>query len=247
MPRYVIRPLPNGRCVIAGHHAFHGGDPRERCLYRLYFWLIEGGECPVLVDTGLDNVEEMNRGAAHVLAEPIVQPPDEDAHAQLASWGLCEDDVGVVILTHLHFDHVDRLDRFRNARIVVSGRGLAEAARDPQWRGSWAPWKTLELLTRTARDRTTAADDIEVLPGLRTLWLGGHSPCSQAVLVHTLRGRVCLAGDTISLLRNLERNIPVGIHSDLGQCLRAMARVRAEADLVLGGHEPRNPELLRGL
>lgn len=238
MSTYTIHPLPNGRCVIAGHHAFHGGDPGRRYDYGLYLWLILGGEKPVLVDTGLDNVEEMNQGAAHVLAEPITQAPEESAGAQLRRFGLTEDDIGEVIITHLHFDHVDRLHLFRNARIHVSGRGLAAATVHPQWHGSWAPGKTLEILTRTATDRVVAGDDLEVAPGIRTLWVGGHTPCSQAVLVDTPAGRACLTGDTVSLLENLETGTPIGIYHSLEECRQAMDRIRREADIVLPSHDP---------
>lgn len=238
MPDYTIHPLFNGRCVIAGHHAFHEGDPAERYPYALYLWLILGGDEPVVVDTGLDHVAEMNEGAAHVLAGPIIQAPGENAHVQLTRFGLTETDIGAVILTHLHFDHVDRLHLYRNARIYVSGRGLAEATAFPQWRGTWAPHKTLTLLTATAEERTVAADDAEVAPGIRTLWLGGHSPCSQGVLVDTRQGTACLTGDTVSLLKNLETNTPVGVYHDLDQCRRAMDRVREAADIVLPGHDP---------
>ena len=233
-----IHPLPNGRCVIAGHHAFHGGDPAERYEYALYYWLILGGDAPVVVDTGLDRVAEMNAGAAHVLAEPITQLPDENAHRQLARFGLSEDDIGAVVITHLHFDHVDRLDLFRNARIFVSGRGLTKATANPGWHGSWAPGKTLELLTRTAKDRTIAKDDIEVAPGIRTMWIGGHTPCSQAVLVDTDAGRACITGDTVSLYRNIETDVPVGVHHDVEECRTAMARIRAAADVILPSHDP---------
>ena len=65
---YKISALRNGGCVIAGNHAFYKGNPDERYDYMLFLWLIEGGEKPILVDSGLHNVEEMNQGAAQVLA-----------------------------------------------------------------------------------------------------------------------------------------------------------------------------------
>ncbi len=244
---YVIHPLLNGRCVIAGNHAFQGGDPAEDWPYSCYLWLILGGDRPILVDTGLDNVEEMNRGAAHVLRRPIVQEPGQSTREQLARFGLKGEDIGAVILTHLHFDHVDCLDQFPSARIHVSARGLELATADG-WKGSWAPGKTLEILTRTAKDRTVAQDDAEVAPGIRTMRVGGHTPCSQAVLVETRAGRACLTGDTVSLAANLERDIPVGVCEDPEECLRAMERIRREADIVLPSHEPAIPGIFpRGI
>ena len=64
---YTIRPLLNGTCQVAGHHAYYQGDPEARHTFLLLVWLIEGPQGPMLVDTGLTHVDEMNRGAAHLL------------------------------------------------------------------------------------------------------------------------------------------------------------------------------------
>lgn len=236
---WIIHPLLNGRCAVNGRDAFEDGDPGRICPYALYLWLLIGGDHPVLVDSGLGNVEEMNRGAAGVLARPIVQSPSERTVNRLAHHGIRPEQIGTVVLTHLHFDHVDELHRFTNARIIVSGRGLAEATRHPQWKGSWAPGKVLEGLTRTWADRVVAKDDVDLLPGLRTFWIGGHTPCSQAVAVETAQGHAVIAGDTVSLWENIEKDIPVGVAMRPEQVRPAMARIRKEADIVLPSHDPR--------
>lgn len=87
-----------------------------------------------------------------------------------------------------------------------------------------------------------AADDVEVLPGIRTMWLGGHSPCSQAIIVQTDRGKAVLTGDTVSLYANIERNIPVGVAYNYDECIEAMEKVKRVADMVLPSHDP---EVLR--
>lgn len=237
MPDYVIHPLKNGRCLIAGHHAFEGGDPEEGYEYGLFVWLILGGEKPILVDTGLENVEEMNTGAAGVLKEKITQKPEERTVEQLARFGLKPEDIGSIIITHLHFDHVDCLDQFPNASIYVSGQGLEKATAN-NWHGSWAPGKTLDLLTNKAKDRVVAEDNVEVAPGIRTMWVGGHTPCSQCVFVETKAGTVCLTGDTVSLTENLNRDVPVGVRDNVEQCKQAMVKIREMADIVVGSHDP---------
>ncbi len=234
MANYVIHPLPNGRCVVPGNVAFYQGDPQESWPYALYSWLILGADTPILVDTGLENVDEMNRGAAHIFRELITQQPEDDVGQRLRLFGLTEADIGVLVITHLHFDHVDCLHRFVNARLFVSGRGLEESLGEP----SWAPAKTQKILTGTAKHRTTALDDVEVAPGIRTMWIGGHTPCSQALLVDTAAGRVCMTGDTVSLLKNIELRQPVGVFSDIDQCYRAMERIPNECDIVLPSHDP---------
>lgn len=237
MSKYQIFPLPNGKCRIPGQFAFHGGDPSTSVPYSLYYWLVLGAEKPILVDTGLDNVDEMNQGAAHVMAEPISQSADERAELQLRRFGLTETDIGAVVITHLHFDHVDRLDKFTNAKVFVSGSGFAAATAN-NWHGSWAPGKTLELLTKTAPERTVAEDNAEVAPGMRTMWMGGHSKCSQALLVPTSEGTACITGDTVSLLKNIEDDVAVGVYQDVDQCYHAMQLVRDNADIVLASHDP---------
>jgi len=64
---YMIRPLKNGSCVIAGNHAFIGGNPTERYPYNLYLWLIKNQEEPILVDNGLKGLFREAYGVAHLL------------------------------------------------------------------------------------------------------------------------------------------------------------------------------------
>jgi glyoxylase-like metal-dependent hydrolase (beta-lactamase superfamily II) len=204
----------------------------------LFLWLIEGGDKPILVDAGLYNVEEMNRGAAHVMAQPIVQPSEEATLAQLARYGYRPEDIGYVFITHLHFDHVDQLDVYTSAKIVVSQRGLAAATADPEWVGSWAPGKTLKGLTDTWKERVIAVDDTEVLPGIQVMWLGGHTPCSQAICVQTALGEAVLTGDTVSLLANFEKQIPMGIYHNLKECRAALKNLAERESIIIPSHDP---------
>ena len=235
MATYTVQALRNGICTVAGHHAYFEGDPAARYPFLLLVWLIEGPGGPMLVDTGLAEVEEMNQGAAHVLAEPITQTPDEDIRAQLAARGYTPADITRVFITHLHFDHVDQLDLYANAEIVVSKRGLQAAlAQTP----TWAPNKTLELLTQTAKERVLAADDCQILPGIDVLWLGGHSPWSQGIRIATAGGPLTLAGDAIFRIDQLENQIPIGIYHSLDEARLAITRLQGLEGLVLPSHDP---------
>jgi glyoxylase-like metal-dependent hydrolase (beta-lactamase superfamily II) len=235
---YKILALRNGECVIAGNHAFYKGNPNERYDYMLFSWLIEGGEKPILVDSGLYNVEEMNQGAAHVLAKPITQSANEATIMQLAAHGYKPEDIEYVFITHLHFDHVDQLDIYTNAKIVVSGKGLASATANPGWVGSWAPGKTLKGLTDTWKERTIAVDNEEILPGISVMWLGGHTPCSQGICVQTTMGEAILTGDTVSLLRNIDKQIPVGVYHSLDECRTAMKKLAERNAIIIPSHDP---------
>ena len=90
--------------------------------YALYVWLILGGEKPIVVDAGLEDVAHMNRGAAEVFSEPIRQRADETTTAQLRKFGLSHADIGHVLVTHLHFDHVDEIFKTRAPPITSARR-----------------------------------------------------------------------------------------------------------------------------
>jgi glyoxylase-like metal-dependent hydrolase (beta-lactamase superfamily II) len=236
-PTYRIYPLRNGICKIAGNHAFYKGDNAETYDFALYIWLILGGDKPILVDAGLSDVEEMNRGAAHVLREPITQKKIESSTAQLRKFGLTPDDIGHLFITHLHFDHVDDLLNYKNARVYIGKKEWEMATTSAP---TWGHGKIMHEFSNnpTCRKRLELVEDQEVLPGIESFWVGGHTPGSMAYRVNTAHGKAVLTGDTISLLGNFERNVPLGIFSDRQECMAAIKKIREKADIVLPSHDP---------
>ncbi len=236
-PKYRIYPLRNGICKIAGNHAYYEGDNAETYDFALYIWLILGGDKPILIDAGLSDVNEMNRGAAHVLREPITQNKNESGTAQLRKFGLTPDDIGHVFITHLHFDHVDDLLNYRNAKVYIGKK---------EWEGAttaaptWGHGKIMHEFSNnpSCRERLVLVEDQEVLPGIESFWVGGHTPGSMAYRIDTAHGKAVLTGDTISLLGNFERNIPLGIFSNRKECMAAIKKIREKAEIVLPSHDP---------
>ena len=239
VPRYRIYPLRNGRCEIAGNDAFEGGDPTRSYEYVLYAWLILGGDKPMLVDAGLNDVAGMNRGAATVLRRPITQAPTETIASQLVRFGLKPADIGHVFITHLHFDHVDGLDAFTKAKICI-GKREWELATANDCKGSWGHGRIMFMLRDKPEwnKRLMLVEDQEILPGIDSFFVGGHTLGSMSYRINTAHGRVVLTGDTASLLANIEKDIPVGVHMDLEQCKAGMKKIRGKADIILPSHDP---------
>jgi len=236
-PTYRIYPLRNGICKIAGNHAYYEGDNAETYGFALYIWLVLGGDKPILIDAGLSDIEEMNRGAAHVLREPITQDKSESGTAQLRKFGLKPEDIGHVFITHLHFDHVDDLLAYKNAKVYIGKK---------EWEGAtsaaptWGHGKIMHEFSNnpSCRERLVLVEDEEVLPGIESFWVGGHTPGSTAYQINTAHGKAVLTGDTISLLGNFEKNIPLGIFSNRQECIAAIKKIREKADIVLPSHDP---------
>jgi N-acyl homoserine lactone hydrolase len=134
----------------------------------------------VLVDTGvggpqewLDDWRVVNRSVADALADLDMSPAD----------------IGLVINTHLHFDHCGQNAVFGHAPCYVQRAELDRARRESpelyDWHGFMnARWELLD-------------GDAEVLPGLEVIATPGHTAGHQCVLV---RGHGDDAGDADGLL-----------------------------------------------
>ena len=120
----------------------------------------------VLVDTGaggpqqlLDDWRVVNRSVADALAELDMSPAD----------------IGLVINTHLHFDHCGQNAVFRHAPHYVQRAELSRAERESPAMCGWfdfmnARWELLD-------------GDAEVLPGLEVIATPGHTEGHQCVAV----------------------------------------------------------------
>ncbi|MDQ1317492.1 MAG: hypothetical protein QG588_1144, partial [Candidatus Poribacteria bacterium] len=85
------------------------------------------------------------------------------------------------------------------------------------------------------------AEDEEIMPGIKTFWLGCHSVCSQGIAVQTKHGIAVFTGDVVYKYRNIEENNPIG-WADADECRNSMQLIQDVADIVIPSHDP---ELLR--
>jgi glyoxylase-like metal-dependent hydrolase (beta-lactamase superfamily II) len=176
--------------------------------------LIEG-EKRVLVDT------------AHVGRRTVIE-------AGLQERGLTPDDIDLVILTHAHWDHVQNIDLFRNARILVhpderrySHRPHRNDWATPQWTGVML--ETMPLFE--------AGEGYQVMPGMTIMDAPGHSPGSIGVVVETAQGKAVITGDAMHNAGiALSGQNPL-VFWDAEQANRSIARMVQEADLLYPGHD----------
>lgn len=228
MAMWRLTPIRVGECDVRDYISFLDGGQGVR-PYALYVWLLEGPDGPVVVDTGPSDPQGFSQATALYIPGGVRQTPEEVTPMALRRHGIEPSEVRGVVITHLHSDHYDYLPIFGDAPVYVNGPGYWQAAE-----GLTVPVK--EHLS--IGDRLRLVGDEEILPGLSTLHLGVHSPCSQAVIAATPTGRVALLGDVAYLYDNLEDDRPPG-GCDPAEWRRAIAKVRGVADLLVPGHDPR--------
>jgi N-acyl homoserine lactone hydrolase len=169
----------------------------------------------VLVDTGVGGPEELlsewrvvNRSAADALAELDMTPGD----------------IGLVINTHLHFDHCGQNAVFPHAPHVVQRAELHRAQRESPELYEWFDFMNarFELLD----------GDTEVLPGLAVLATPGHTVGHQSVIVRAADGSPdVLIGDAAYTPRQYlgpaDGELPPGQASDLPAWQSSLRRIRS--------------------
>jgi glyoxylase-like metal-dependent hydrolase (beta-lactamase superfamily II) len=197
-------------------------------------WVLKG-PTTIVVDTSVGR----DGKSTEFIGEPVERTKSQDPGNALADAGVDPRDVSEVILTHLHWDHAGNCDMFPDARVLVQdaelryaiapGRFFHRAFLSPQ-----SGWGTPPYLVPRLE---TVDGEVEVAPGLRVVPTPGHTPGSQAVVVSTALGTFCIAGDTVSLYDNIERDVPSGFHVDVDESVDSIDRLRGLADHFLPSHD----------
>ena len=170
----------------------------------------------VLVDTGCGGPDEwlndwrvVNRSVADALAELDMTPAD----------------VGLVINTHLHFDHCGQNAVFPHAACAVQRTELDRAKRESRELYDWfgfmdARWELLD-------------GDTEIVPGLSVVTTPGHTVGHQCVVVSSADGQDLLVGDAAYTPRQFagppDADLPPGQAADPVAWRGSLGRIKSLA------------------
>lgn len=226
-----------------------GADPARRMDIALMVWLIRAPGRTVLMDAGFYREKFITRW------KPVdyVRPS-----AALERFGIRPEQVTDVIVSHVHWDHLDGADLFPKARIWIQ-REEYEYHVDSTGRPRRSTIDSLDAqmladMHRTGRVQLVDGDSIEILPGIRVYTGGKHTFASQYATVSTASGAVVLASDNAYLYENFDRRRPIAQTLDSLSNLTAqerMLRLAGDIRRVVPGHDPgvftRFPEPGRGV
>jgi N-acyl homoserine lactone hydrolase len=152
-----------------------------------------------------------------------------DAH------GLAPEQIDTVFVSHLHWDHIENIDLFRHAEILVP-RLEYEYAAAPR-PGDWGtPPYAREML---AGMRITLLEnrEQEIFPGVSTLLLPGHSIGLQGLAVKSDEGTRVLASDALWSARDAVRGHPDVAFFDPAQGQASLTRALAAGAIFYPGHD----------
>lgn len=198
-----------------------------------YMFYIEGADKAILVDTS-GSADSLVAGGFSA----VQTSSPEDA---LGKVGLKCEDIEMVILTHLHFDHVEYASKFPNAKFICQSAELREALRPHPGVDAMLYWpqfyQDLKFVTVTG--------DQEITEGVRVMLTPGHTPGGQTVLVETEKGTAAITG-LCSIMENyfppepydqLLGMITPGIHDNPQLAMESMNIIKHTADIIVPIHD----------
>lgn len=202
-----------------------------------YFWCLKSPDSTILVDAGVSPQLARDKTLPnYVNPARILEGIDVDVN-----------DINHVILTHLHWDHVDGITLFPHAKTYVQ-----RAERDFWLYDEMAlrsPF-TFFLNEHTRNTLKVCEDagrmilingDQQILPGIECLLAPGHSVALQAVAVNTSQGTAILGSDCAHLFRNYEEEWPSALIIDMVAWVHSLDKLKNQAslpELLFPGHDP---------
>ncbi|MGE5102255.1 MAG: N-acyl homoserine lactonase family protein [Deltaproteobacteria bacterium] len=214
-----------------------GVDTSRRLDIAMMVWLLKGSDGRnVLVDAGFHRADFVQRWHP----TPFMTPSEAVAGA-----GVKPEQVTDVIISHIHWDHLDGIDLFPKARIWIQREEFdyyLDSAGTVKNRSIDAG--DAKLLAQAARDgRVTLVDGDakEIIPGITVYTGGKHTFASQFATVRTASSTVVVASDNMYLYENLARHVPIAQTLDSASNLRTQARMvtlASDPRLIVPGHDP---------
>lgn len=229
----IIRPLPILKLTLEKSlmtYRMNFGQPQD--VYPT-MWFIEGPKEKIIVDTGCDAKTANQLGFP---SEQIAYPDDA-----LAKIGLKPSDIDILILTHMHFDHVEFARIFGNAKVIVQ-KSEYDFAMNPH------PFFAIGYVRELFKDLKKLEiieGDVDITDGVKVLYTPGHTPGGQSIAVTTDKGTAVVCGlcaleDNLAPpedVANVFPVIPPGIHTDVMQAYDSLTLIKEVADIAIPIHD----------
>jgi N-acyl homoserine lactone hydrolase len=193
----------------------------------LISWYIDGLDEKIVVDTGGGDPSEMPKEI-----QPYTREKDQVIETALLRLGVRPEDIDIVVVTHLHWDHSGGNHLFPNARVIVQQEELRTAC-------PFAPGIPGRHYCLDRVQYTLVSGDTQIAENVYALLTPGHTFGLQAVLVQGETQKMLIASDTFPLFKNLQ-SLPATIsdtYVDLDQYLATVKRIQELQAFVLPSHD----------
>lgn len=220
--------------VFLNHHSY--GEPDRTLRMDYFFWVVRSPARTLVVDTGFSPQGGASRGRTALLTTA----------AGLGQAGVRPDQVGQVVVTHAHYDHIGGLPVFDAAEVIMTApeydfwTGPMAARRQFAAHAEQHEIDHLRELRASGRLTLTRGHH-QVAPGIDVLHVGGHTPGQAIVTVRAGTRQVILTSDAVHYYAELEQDRPFAIVADVAAMYAAYDQIRelerAREAVVVAGHD----------
>ncbi len=231
--QYRIRPVPLVRMHQSMGVYTYLMNWDQRITSANGLWYIEGAPDKILVDAGRSSLTASFKQTEVEQVQTL-----EDG---LGKFGLEPGDIELIILTHLHYDHVELAHRYPRAKFIVQKAEL-DFALNPRGALSKAVYRK-ELFQ--GLDFEIVEGDSEIIPGLKVLLTPGHTPGGQSVAVNTGQGLAVITGfccirENFEPPEDIKKVMPIitpAIHLNVLELDESMLRIKQIGDIIVPVHD----------
>ncbi len=224
-------------------------DPGNRIPLGVHPLLVKSGNTWALLDTGNgDKFDEKFRKIYRIEEDSPVRP-------QLADLGLRPEDIALVALSHLHFDHAGGAARFDGQKVVRAFPNARVVIDRGEWHDAWSPteytrggYKPFDFeCLEGAAEWINPNEDAEVLPGIHLVRSPGHTAHHRCMLLRSEGQSLLCTVDAIPQSHHVKLPWIAGLDhyplTSLATKKSLLARAAAEDSWILFTHEPGNRTL----
>lgn len=203
-----------------------------------YVWYIEGTKEKTLVDAG---------GSGDFFSKVRGVPVEyiQTLDAGLSKLGVSCSDIDLIILTHLHHDHVAQASRFSKARFLIQKEELQFAYKPHPVLASAYVQEFFKGLNFEVVD-----GDVKICDEISVIKTPGHSPAGQSVLIKTTQGIAIISG-LCTTRENFKPPLPLPsgmsvipptTHMNVMDAYDSLVRIKQIADIVVPLHDSEYPQ-----
>jgi glyoxylase-like metal-dependent hydrolase (beta-lactamase superfamily II) len=232
-----LYPMQNGFLGAQRSLLFYGEFSEAAVQIPVTCYLIRTSDATILFDTGVSP-----RAIPGLMrTDPLARFTDQDLLVhRLDGAGIETDNIDLVVLSHLHYDHAGGAELFRNSELVVQKDEYSYAHYPASFFAPFYYRKNFDLPGYRWR---LLDGDTELAPGVTVLRSDGHTPGHHSLMVDLPEtGPVILAGDACYTHEHIDKERVPGVVWNPTLALHSIKRLKTLARLtgakIFPSHDP---------
>jgi N-acyl homoserine lactone hydrolase len=220
------------------------------------FLIEHPGAGPVLVDTGLHPsvCVDPRQSFGRLLGRPdgFRMEPEQTVAEQLRARGVDPADVGLVVMTHMHWDHASGVSELPGATFLLDRREWESATAPRGGLRGYRPaqfdygfdWRTIDYDAPEVDSFASFAHSVDLFGdgSIRLVSTPGHTAGHQSLVLRLRDREALLTGDAIYERRAVDRDVRPLLMADEHRYWRSVREIRRYVErtagaLVIAGHD----------